>query len=383
MRKLIYATALALFCSCSGAGTADPDTPLVNNDDQNGKPALEAGYYIYVDKAVIEADGVDKATFSIKDQDGNLISTDENVNARKIWYQNVADETRLDAKSTGITSIVDGEFEFAGIYGTTKTKNTVKVTVQNRAQYEVFHKNVAIFKLTATWCTNCPGMTNVLNSLGEDAKEHSIILACHNSDSYSLDLGSEYDLAAAVALHADPELKNLLLPSNVYDLDVYNSEGKTLSGVTKQIMQSRIDNPACTGIKINSVQMDGTDLKVSATVKASKAGDYDLTCAVLANNVYAPGTQGSVDGYYHHMVVAVNQDNFLNVNNTTKFALAVDGEYTREFVIPMPKGATSAAVLDNLSVAVLSLKKDKSGKAIVDNAAECAYGETADYVYNN
>jgi hypothetical protein len=72
------------------------------------------------------------------------------------------------------------------------------------------------------------------------------------------------------------------------------------------------------------VEKCGPVITENSTVKASKAGDYDLTCAVLANKVYAPGTQGSVDGYYHHMVVAVNQDNFLNVNNTTKFALAVD-----------------------------------------------------------
>ena len=147
-------------------------------------------------------------------------------------------------------------------------------------------------------------------------------------------------------------------------------------------MQRRLESPATTGIKITSVQMDGTDLKIAASVKASKDGEYDLTCAVLASNVDAGG-QGSADGLYHHMVVAINQANFMAVKNETKFTLETDGEYSREFVIPMPAGATSASVLENLSVVVLSLKKDKSGKAIVDNAAECAYGETTDYVYNN
>ena len=383
MKRIFYAAALALFCSCSGAGTADPETPPANNGGQDKPDVLEAGYYIYTDKTAIEADGMDMAKFTIKDQDGNVISTEANIDSRKIWYAYAGSETRLDAKSVGFTSVVDGEYEFYGIYGSTKTKNTVKVKVQNRAKYEVFHKNVAIFKITGTWCPNCPSMTSTLEALGEDAKAHSIVLACHwNDGSYSVRYAeTNRDLAESAALHVNPELKTLGAPSNVYDLAIHE-DVRTVAGVTRIIMQRRLENPATTGIKINSVQMDGTDLKVSATVKASKAGEYDLTCAVLASNVDAGG-QGSADGLYHHMVVAVNQANFMAVKNDTKFTLEAEGEYTREFVIPMPKGATSASVLDNLSVAVLSLKKDKSGKAIVDNAAECAYGETADYVYNN
>ena len=379
MKKILYIASFALLCACSGAGTADPDVPPTGGQDDT--PALEAGYYVYTDKTVIEADGKDRASFTIKDQDGNIVSTDANVDSRKIWYVNVADNTRLDAKSTGLTSIVDGEFEFQGLFGSTKTKNTIKIKVQNRAKYEVFHKNVAIFKLTATWCTNCPGMTNVLNSLGEDAASHSIVLACHNDDgNYSLSFNQTgTDLAAAVALHAVPGLKGLSLPSNVYDLDVLD-DVRTVAGVTDNIMQCRIDNPAGTGVKITSVRMDGNDLKVTAAVKASKAGEYDLTCAVLANNVNAGG-YGSADGVYHHMVVSVNQDNFMTLRNDTKFSLNADEEFTREFVFPMGGNVSSSALAD-LSVAVLSLKKDKSGKVIVDNCAECAYGMTTEYVYN-
>ena len=383
MKRIFHAAALAFFCSCSGAGTADPETPPAGNNGGQEKPdVLEAGYYIYTDKATIEADGLDMATFTIKDQDGNVISTEANIDARKIWYAYVGTDTRLDAKSVGFTSVVDGEYEFCGIYGSTKTKNTVKVKVQNRAKYEVFHKNVAIFKITGTWCPNCPGMTSALEALGDDAKAHSIVLACHwNDGAYSVTYEETgRDLAESAALHVNPELKTLGAPSNVYDLAIHE-DIRTVAGVTKIIMQRRLENPATTGIKVTSVRMDGTDLKIAASVKASKTGEYDLTCAVLASNVDAGG-QGSADGLYHHMVVAVNQENFMAVKNDTKFTLEVDGEYTREFVFSMGDSAPSAAALENLSVVVLSLKKDKSGKTIVDNAAECAYGETTDYVYN-
>lgn len=380
MKRLLYLASIAFLCSCSGAGTADPVTPPATGEE--GGDALKEGYYIYVDKATIEADGKDIATFTVKDHEGNVVSTEDNIGTRKIWYVNVADDTRLDAYSTGLTSIVDGEYEFAALYNNVKTLNTVKVKVQNRARYEVFHKNVAIFKITGTWCPNCPSMTTTLDALGEDADEHSIVLACHwNDGAYSVVYGeTSLDLGASAALHVNPELDVLGAPSNVYDLAVH-SDVRTVSGVTKEIMQRRIDCPAATGISISSVVMDGSDLKVTASVKASKAGDYDLTCAVLADNVNAGG-QGSKDGLYHHMVIAIDQTNFMNMKNETRFSLKADEEYTREFVFPFGDNVPGADMLENLSAVVLSLKKDASGKTIVDNSAHCAYGSAAGYVYN-
>lgn len=377
MKKILYLASFVFLCSCSGAGTADPETP------GNGSDALKEGYYIYVDKSAIEADGIDMANFTVKDHEGNVVSTEDNIGGRKIWYVNVADESRLDAYSTGFTSIVDGEYEFSALYNNVKTLNTVKVTVRNRAKYEVFHKNVAIFKITGTWCPNCPSMTTTLDALGEDADAHSIVLACHwNDGPYSVVYGETgLDLGASAALHVNPELDVLGAPSNVYDLAVHN-DVRTVSGVTKEIMKRRIDSPAATGIKISSVVMDGSDLKVTASVKASKSGNYDLTCAVLANDVEAGGS-GSKDGIYDHMVISVYQKNFMKMKKDTGFSLDVDGEYTREFVFPFENNVPSVDMLENLSVAVLSLKTDASGKTVVDNSAECAYGASVGYRYND
>lgn len=362
-RILFIAAALMAACSCEQTGT---------------EPEVEAGYYIYADKEIVEADGKDMAAFVVKDQDGNVISTENNMGV--IWYENVATEVRLPRYSTGFTSIVDGDFEFAGIVNGTKTLNTVKVKVQNRAKYEVFHRNVAIFKLTGTWCTNCPSMTTVLNGLGEDAKAHSVILACHwNDGGYSIPYSdSGQDLAAAAALHVNPSLSSLSVPSNIYDLAIHEGT-RTVSGITDIIMNRRIESPATTGIKVTSVAMDGSDLKVKAVVKSSTGGEYDLTCAVLADNVNAGGA-GSADGYYHHMVISVNQENFMSLSKNTRFALEADGEYEREFVFPL--NGLSSDMLENVKVAVLSLKNDESGKAVVDNVVECPYGKTVDYLYN-
>ena len=335
----------------------------------------EAGYYISVDKEVIEADGKDVATFTVKDQDGNVVSTDANMG--KVWYENVATEVRLDRYSTGFSAMADGEYEFAGIVSGTRTNNTVKVTAQNRSKYEKFHKNVAVFKLTASWCVNCPSMTTVLKGLDEETAAHTIVLACHNDDSFSVKYG-EGDLAAGAALHTGATA--LALPTNVYDLAKLD-DARTVSMVTRNISERRIVSPATCGVKVNSFKYEDGELRVSASMMSSVGGEYDLTCAVLADGLV--NTSGyAVDGIYNDVVVTANAANFFNLAQETRFTLGKDQEKVRDFTFSFGTNQPTADFLANLSVVVLALKKGENGKAVVDNAAKCGFGKTTDYVYN-
>lgn len=335
----------------------------------------DKGYYIYVDKEVVEADGKDIATFTIKDQDGNIISTEENMG--KVWYEDVNTGIRLDRYSTGFTAMADGQYEYAGIVSGQKTLNTVTISARNRSRYEVFHKNVAVFKLTATWCPNCPAMTTVLESLDEKTASHMILLACHNGDGFSVPFNGG-DLVTEAAKHVG--VSQLGLPSNIYDLEQLN-DARTVSMVTRQITERRINSPATCGIKVNSFQMDGSDLKVSASVMSSTGGEYDLTCAILADGL-VDRTGYAENGIYNDVVVAANLSNFLTLAKDSKFTLGKDEEKSREFVFSFSDSKPTQEQLSDFSVVVMALKKGSNGKAIVDNAAKCAYGKTSDYLYN-
>jgi thiol-disulfide isomerase/thioredoxin len=364
IRRVIYlCAAVAVFQACDGQDPAGPDVE-----------PKEPGYYIYADKTTVEADGKDAVTFTVKDQDDNIISTEDNMG--RVWYEDVATGVRLERYSTSFSAMADGEFEYVGIYNGERTLNSVRIKAQNRSKYELFHKNVAIFKLTATWCPNCPSMTTVLGGLGEDASDHSIILACHNSDKFSVAYGS-MDLAAAVAVHAGATA--LGLPTNVYDLAVLD-DARTVSMVTRNITRRRISSPATSGVKVNSFVLDGSDIKVSASVKSSAGGEYDLTCAILSDGLEAPEGYAK-DGIYDDVVIAANVANFLTVSSDSKFTLGKDQEQTKEFTFSFGENVPSAEFLSRLSVVVLALKKE-GGKAVVDNAAKCGYGKTIDYIYN-
>lgn len=371
MKKMLYGIiAVAMiptFTSCDDPAVIPVDTP--------GDGAMT----IIVDKTQIEADGKDIATFTITDHNGKIITTEANKGT--IFFKNVKDETRLPRYSTGFTSIADGEFEFVGIFNGEETANSVKIKAVNRSKYEMFHKNVAIFKLTGTWCQNCPRMTTALHSLGEDAMDHSIVLACHNEEKghpFRVDYGGG-DLASAVFRQMGEG--NAAFPTNCYDMASLNTSSSTVT-ITDEIMTRRIEAPAAVGIKISKVALDGTKLMVDASVKAGATGTYDMVCALVADNLeYQGGYTDNDEDLYSNVVLGVSGDNFLTYRSASLFDLKEGAEFDRSFEFELG-AAPSAEILKNMRAVILVHKKNADGSSQVNNCAECGYGKTLDYRYN-
>lgn len=372
MKKIVSGIILALvaiaFVSCE-------KTPAGGD-----APAGGGVMTISVDKTQIEADGKDIAVFTITDPAGNVLTTEANMGS--VYFKNVNTGSRLARYSKGFTSIVDGEFEFVGIYNGEETANSVKIKAVNRASYEVFHRNVAVFKLTGTWCSNCPRMTTALHSLDEDAAAHSIVLACHSEESKSHPFYVNYgghDLASSIFIHMGES--SAAYPTNCYDLVSLSTSSSTIT-IADEIMSRRVEAPASVGIKVSSVEMEGTVLKVSAAVKASVKGTYDMVCALVADNlVYEGGYTDNDENLYSNVVISVSGDNFLTYRSASSFDLGKDAEYERSFEFDFG-GEPSADLLKNLRAVILVHKKNSDGSSEVNNCAECAYGKTLDYQYN-
>lgn len=342
-------------------------------------PTGEGTMTISVDKTQIESDGKDIATFTIKDANGNILTTEANKGI--IFFKNVANGSRLPRYSTGFTSIVDGEFEFVGIYNGMETSNSVRIKAQNRASYELYHRNVAVFKLTGTWCSNCPRMTDALHALDDDAMNHSIVLACHSEEKghpFYVNYNGA-DLASGVFRHMNET--SGVFPTNCYDLVSLNTSSSTIT-IADEIMKRRIDSPAGVGVKISSVRLEDNAIKVDAAVKASAAGTYDMVCLLVADNLkYEGGYTNNDDGLYSNVILAVSGDNLFTYGSRTKFNLEKDAESVRSFEFKFAS-APSSALLDNMRAVILVHRQNADGSSEVNNCAECAFGETLDYMYN-
>lgn len=169
----IFALAALLLATnaCEQSPVQDQDNP-------------QAPYYLSVDKSVIEADGKETATITLKDATGLVLTDEAHIKNVSLYVKET--DTYFTRRTNTFTSIDNGNFTIEGMYLGTPCEAPVVVTAQNRAKYEVFKKKVAIYRNTATWCVNCPSMTSALDNVDNYTKERSALLCFHGDQYYGL-----------------------------------------------------------------------------------------------------------------------------------------------------------------------------------------------------
>ena len=357
--------AAALAASC--AGNVDP------NDVLPGTPVEP--YTLTVDKSQIESDGKDAATLVVTDANG-LVLTEGNYLRQVSFHITETGEWRSGMGYEGevdkFSSIIDGSYTISAMYAGKECANTVSVASRNRKKYELFHKNVAIYRLTGTWCQYCPYMTEALSNVDAFTKDHSIVMEFHNGDEFSVAYNSAMDLAAFL-------LSRYGTKDDGYPYCIYSiSEGsgkRTVNDIKRFVMNRLVEHPAQTGIKASSTLVDGK-LTVNASVMASVAGKYDLGMAVLKDRcVPTPNPQNPPHEDIYNDVVISASGNFYAMS-TDSFTLEADAEKTmvREWESPKLDADDCRVVLFTL--------READGKVIIDNAVDFKAGETIDYRYN-
>ena len=377
MKKLLFILSAAVLAACTG--TIDPDD---QNQDQN-QPEVEipaeftAPFTLSVDKTEVEADGKDCVTFSLKDAYGREMLED----MKTLQSINIVSDkgVRVPRMTTTATFIANGTYVFSAKYKGVKSENSIEVKAQNRGKYEKFHRNVGLFKCTSVFCSACPGMARDMHNFSEDAKDHSVVIAFHgnydSSDPFSLYVQGQ-DLGSYVIGY----FGGGGWPTLIYDLDEVLKYPYSTSSMEATIMQRRINSPATCGIKVSSVELEGTALKVKASLTSSEGGEYDLACAVLRDGlVYKGGFSMNDDGVYNEVAVALSESFLGYYKGET---VAKDAEISEEFSFDFGDKVPSAEELKGFYVAVYAHRKTAKG-SVVDNIVTCAYGQSVDYHLND
>lgn len=331
----------------------------------SGEP--QAPYYLSLDKSTIEADGKDTATLTIKDANG-IVLTDE-AHIKNVSLHVVENNTYLTRKTNTFTSIDNGEFTIEGMYLGVPCEAPVVVKVQNRSKYEVFRKKVAIYRNTATWCQNCPSMTAALDNVDDYTKERSVLMCFHGDNDYGFTSGGNF-----LSEHILSTFNLPGYPSAVYSLSLVPT-GRNRNDIMAAVYQELVEHPASTGIKAES-GITGKTLSVNASVKASKAGRYDLGIAIVQDNM--PGTSNSYEEIYHHVVRNIS-GNFLYMS-TNSFELAANEEKSGLQFADIT--FDSAAAADCRVVLFTLVKADSTTGCLIDNIVEFPVGQSVDYIYN-
>lgn len=327
-------------------------------------------FTLSVDKTTVEASGKDVVTFSLKDAYDREMLDDKNT----LQGINITSDegVRVARMEKTVSFIANGTYNFTAKYKGKTSENTVKVVAENRASYEKYHKNVAIYKATATWCGPCAVMTKALNGLNEDTKAHSVELCWHGEDEFAVTPGGwDYDFGQWVMSY----FGGGGYPTVVLDLKKTTIEN-TSAGLEGEIWQLRADYPATCGIKI-STEYDKNKNVINATAEltSSTGGKYDMGMALVLNNQIVDGGTNE-GGKYSHIVRAAT-GNFFMYSSESLTELEKDGKMT--FTQKFPAGNHK---LEDLTVVAFAIVPD-GDRARMDNIVEVKAGESADYILND
>lgn len=329
-------------------------------------------YTLTVNKTTIESDGKDAALLTITDANG-MVLTEGRFLRNASFYIEELDEWRsgigADEDFNLFTSIIDGTYTISAMYNGVDCEVPVTVVAQNRKKYERFHKNVAIYRLTGTWCQYCPYMTEALSNRDAYTKDHSVVLEFHNSDEFAVAYNKTMDMAAFLLGRFGS--KDDGYPYCIYSL----SEGsgkRTVNDIKRLVRNCLVDYPAQTGIKASS-KLENGKLTVNAVVMASVAGKYDLGMAVLKDNCF-PASSSAYEEVYNDVVLSVS-GNFYAMS-TDSFNLQADTEKSIEKV-----WESDELDEENCRVVLFTLR-EADDTIIIDNVVEFIVGESIEYRYN-
>ena len=353
MKKILFILAALAAISCS-EGTGDTSYIPV-------KP-----YTLSVDRTEIKSDGKQTATFVITDADGKVLTDDPELLA-KIYFKNEATGKRLNRRTKTFKSVEDGEYTFSATYSGEPCENSVTILSSGRSDIEVFRKNVAVYRFTASWCQYCPSMTQGFDRVSDWTKSRYVELAMHAG-------GSEFALNDMAAQYGTYYYNHYGLPTCLYDLDVRS--GDRAYDEIESIIFNRIANsPATCGIQASSSFADGK-LSFQAKIKSSTGGRYDIGFAVLRNNCIP--TQTANEDIYNNVVIALS-GNYEKMS-VSAFDLNKDGESavcSNEIAFSVPEKAS----LEDFSVVVFALRQD-GNDVNIDNIVRFPVGESVEYEYN-
>ena len=337
--------------SCSG--NIDPD------EGKSEDPI--APFTLSVDKEVIESDGKDEAVLTITDAEGKVLTDPEHIRKTSfnIKETNVWQSGLMMDRPNVFTSIKDGTYTISAMYDGKACSNEVKVTSKNRSSYEKFHKNVLIYRFTATWCAYCPDMTEALSNVNEYTKNHSIVMEMHYNDEFAID---------ALEKYAGDVYQYQGFPYCRYSL-AEGSGDRAVNDIQALVEKQLVEYPAQTAIKASS-SISGNTLKVDASVTASSKGTFDLGMAVLKDNCI-PASSEAYETVYNDVVLSIS-GNYYGMSADGSFTLEADDEkkITREWT----NDILSSDEAKDCRVVLFTLAK-YGDKVVIDNAVTFKVGE--------
>ncbi len=145
-----------------------------------------------------------------------------------------------------------------------------------------------VMDFTATWCVNCPRMTNAIEELMNETKGNIYPVCIHFRDDFSTN--------ETEAIAADFNVQSY--PSVVVNLD----KSSLVTTTSKSLILAKLKEATKANKAPCVIEASAQDGKLSVEVTATDAGTYALGALLLENGVTAAQT-GSTEDYVHNDIL--------------------------------------------------------------------------------
>lgn len=286
--------AAVMFLSCEGT-LDDGSTPGENTGDVPGVFVIQA------DKSLIQSNGEDYVTFTV-------MLDDADVTAQSDFYD--AKGKPLTVKNGKFAVTEPGEYQ---VWANYETYNSEKVTIRAipipvpetpadpKPESTDFKPRVLLVQFTATGCSYCPSMMDLLHPVLENEAyaDDVVWAAIHSSGLAASDPG--YITGAAVDKYTD--YFRGVYPSLNFDMSntmYYYQQSSSSKQISDQITACLGEKDgAVAGIAVNSSFADNTVI-AKVSVKSGQNREYRVGAFLLEDGLEATQTGATKDWMNTH-----------------------------------------------------------------------------------
>jgi thiol-disulfide isomerase/thioredoxin len=240
---------------------------------------------LIADKLVVSMDNDEEVYFSVLHNGVDV--TDESL------IYDVTEETPIKLASSVFIPQAPGIYRFIARYQSVDTQIIeIQATQEEVETEEDFVRKFLIMKFTATWCVNCPKMSDAIKTLKNEYPGQIVDMAIHHLDEMQVDVGKKF------VEHFNINAIPVAVVNFNKNKQTSVSSSTLLSNFIKEIEEKSLE--PC-GIKIETTK-DETLLNVDISCTIREEGNYKMVVAIVQDNISKAQTGAGTD-YIHHGVL--------------------------------------------------------------------------------
>lgn len=345
---------------------------------ENVKVTALGGLTLTTDKTVIVGNGEDAATLTVT-QEG------QDVTSESTFYLIQEEGEPVQLEGNTFVSTVAGQHQ---IYAKKGTASSAPLTIlasayDNEPNKTNFRERAMLLQFTAQGCGYCPLMKKGLMILHEQGWDDGISVACHvgfmQDSMYPTFWNRLWTYYGAGATGIPAMSFNLDTETGTGAYANANATATNLKQITSDVINKY---PVTAGISATFLPEGDSQMKVTATFKASEAGDYKVAAWLLEDHI-----DGVQSDYNNVLTTEQKRDHcdvlraVSNQDDFTGDVLNIGAGESVEKSWTFNVSSLKEGVIENAHVVVFITKKEANGLYIVNNIINCNMNDSVGFEY--